>query len=178
MKQLLAVAAALSLTAGAAEAGEVFAGPYAHDVRLGFTACCFEHGADVELGVRTAPLPFLTRFSDFRLYGLGSINTAGGTDFGSAGLIWRIRLGRHVYFQPGLGAAVQTGSGAHYQVKPNRLYLGSRVLFQPEASLGYQLTAHWAAEASYVHLSHAQLAGPQNPGLDELGARFVYRFGE
>jgi len=28
-----------------------------------------------------------------------------------------------------------------------------------------------------VHLSHGQLAGRQNPGMDDVGLRLVHRFG-
>jgi hypothetical protein len=34
-----------------------------------------------------------------------------------------------------------------------------------------------AVEASYIHLSHAKLAGAQNPGLDEVGVRFIFKLG-
>ncbi len=32
-------------------------------------------------------------------------------------------------------------------------------------------------EAGFTHLSHARLAGAQNPGLDSAIVRAVYRFG-
>ena len=40
-----------------------------------------------------------------------------------------------------------------------------------------QLTPRWGLEASYVHLSHGQIAGRQNPGLDDVGLKLAYRFG-
>jgi len=172
----LALAAALAAATPVA-AQEAFAGLFSHGARIGITACCYEPGPDAEIGLRTAPVWTLSRWGSFRFYGLGSINTRGGVSFGSAGLAWRIPLGGRFYLQPGLGAAVQNGPVDKFQKTPDRLYLGSRVLFQPEGALGYQLSARWALEASYVHLSHAHLAGPQNPGLDDLGLRVVYRFG-
>ncbi len=178
MKMVLALAAALVATASTpARAGEVFAGLFGHDVHVGFATCCFESGTDYELGARTDPLPLLTRFGDFRLYALGSANDRGGVGFGAAGLLWRIALGHGFYFQPGLGGAVQSGSTLEYQKDDRHLYLGSRVLFEPEASLGYRISPRWGVEATYAHLSHARLAGPQNPGMDEVGARLTYSFG-
>ncbi|HEY5107418.1 MAG TPA: acyloxyacyl hydrolase [Caulobacteraceae bacterium] len=171
-------AALVGAPVGSARAQEVFAGAYVHDARLGITVCCYEHGADFELGARTAPLGFLHRLGDFHFYGLGSVNTAGGVDFAAAGILVRLHLGRRFYIAPGIGGAVQNGDADQFQRRPDHLDLGSRVLFEPELSLGYTLSRRWAAELSYVHLSHAQLAGPQNPGMDDVGARLVYRFGE
>jgi hypothetical protein len=174
---IAAAMAAGGLAAGGARAQEVFAGLYGHDVPLGIAVCCFEHGADVELGARTEPIGLPRGLGDWRVYGLGSINTAGGVDFAAAGLAWRLHLGPRFYFSPGVGGAVQNGDADRFQRRPDHLDLGSRILFEPEASIGYAWSRHWASEISYVHLSHAQLAGPQNPGMDDLGLRLVYRFG-
>ena len=171
------LAALISLLGLPATAGELFAGVYRHDAKLGIALCCFEKGEDIEIGGATSPLKVASKWGDFRLYGLVSANTAGGVSFAAGGLAWRIPLGQRFYFEPALGGAIQSGSAAPYQVTPNRLYLGSRYLFEPEASLGYRVSAHWAVEASYVHLSHARLASLQNPGLDDLGIRAVYQFG-
>jgi lipid A 3-O-deacylase len=168
---------AASACAGAANAAEVFGGVYAHDVNLGISICCYEHGADIELGVRSSPLVDFQRFGNLRLYALGSVNTDGGVDFGALGAAWRVPVGRRFYLQAGLGAAVQDGDADQFQRRPDHLDLGSRVLFEPEGTLGYIWSPRWATEISYVHLSHAQLAGPQNPGMDDLGIRAVYRFG-
>jgi hypothetical protein len=169
--------APLLVPAGPAAAGEVFAGLYAHDVDLNITVCCYERGADVQFGARTGPLPPLRRWGDFRLYGFGALNTRGGTDFAAAGVAWRLPLGERFYLQPGLGAAIHNGGTLSYQI-PGKLELGARVLFEPELAFGARLSPRWSAELSYLHLSHGQLAGRQNPGLDDLGARLVYRFGE
>ena len=107
---------------------------------------------------------------------MGSLNTNGGVDFAAGGLEWRLHISRRLYIQPALGAAVQDGDADQFQKSPNRLDLGSRFLFEPELSLGYRLSPRWAVELAYVHLSHAQLAGPQNPGMDDLGLRLIYRF--
>ena len=45
------------------------------------------------------------------------------------------------------------------------------MLFEPEAGLGIQINRRFSMEASWVHMSHAQLAGKENPGIDNLGIR-------
>jgi hypothetical protein len=168
--------AALALAAPAL-AGELFGGVYTNRVDLGVAVCCAESGADIELGYRTGPLKGLARLGDWRLYAFGSANTSGGVDFAAAGLAWRVHLSRRFYAQAGIGGAVQDGSASQTPGPKPGLYLGSRFLFEPEATLGLILTPRWSAEASYLHLSHGYLAGKNNPGLDDLGVRVVYRFG-
>jgi hypothetical protein len=51
------------------------------------------------------------------------------------------------------------------------------VLFQPEVALGWRVTERVAVEASWLHISHGQLFGRQNPGLSDIGIRLVYGFG-
>jgi len=173
---LAAMIAALALAAPAL-AGELFGGVYTNRVDLGVAVCCAESGADIELGYRTGPLKGLARLGDWRLYAFGSANTSGGVDFAAAGLAWRVHLSRRFYAQAGIGGAVQDGSASQTPGPKPGLYLGSRFLFEPEATLGLILTPRWSAEASYLHLSHGYLAGKNNPGLDDLGVRVVYRFG-
>lgn len=169
------LAAALALCAPAG-ATEIFAGAFAHDVDLGLTACCSEDGADFQIGARTGPLG---RFlgGDLHAYALGSVNAGTGVAFGAAGLLIRYELTPTLYLQPGLGAAIHDGPGAAYQATNDRLHFGSRVLFQPEISLGWRINERLAAELSWVHLSHAQLGGDQNPGMDDVGLRLVWRWG-
>jgi len=176
MKGIILVLAVFLGAGPPAHAGEMFGGVYAHDLNLGVSVCCYEHGVDVQFGARSNPILSLQGLGDLRLYALGSINTDGGVDFAAAGLAWRLHLTDRFYVQPALGGAVQDGDAEHYQRRPDHLDLGSRFLFEPELSLGYRLSPPWAAEISYVHLSHAQLAGRQNPGMDDLGVRMVYRF--
>jgi hypothetical protein len=177
----LAAASALVLAAAAprlASAQETWLGAFAPDAHVGIADCCFERGADIQAGLRTAPLVSVPPYGELRLYALGSANTSGGVAFAAAGAAWRWPIGMSgLYVQPGLGGAVQFGSDARYQVTPDRLYLGSRLLFEPELSLGWRSQGPWAVEATLVHLSHGQLAGRQNPGLDDLGLRVVYAFG-
>jgi hypothetical protein len=106
-----------------------------------------------------------------------AVNTNGGTNFVNAGLEWQIGIADHFYVAPAIGLAVHDGAVAKFQRRPEELNLGSRILFSPSVALGWRVSDRLAVEASYIHLSHAQLAGEQNPGLDEIGIRLAYRLG-
>jgi lipid A 3-O-deacylase len=163
--------------AGAAHGQEVFAGAAAHDIDLGITACCSEHGVDVQIGARTAPFAHIIG-GEVRGYVLGSANTSGGLDFGAVGVALRYPIADdRFYVQGGIGAALTNGSSVKFQATNDRLYLGSRVLFEPEVTVGWRLSHRLALEAAYTHLSHARLAGAQNPGTDSLGLRLTWRIG-
>ena len=58
----------------------------------------------------------------------------------------------------------------------DRLYLGSRILSDPEVVIGHHVVGPLAIEAIYTHISHAHLGGHQNPGLETLGVRGAVRF--
>jgi hypothetical protein len=58
----------------------------------------------------------------------------------------------------------------------DRIDFGSRILFEPEIAVGVQINDRGSAEATLVHLSHAKLFGPQNPGMDAIGVCVNYRF--
>ena len=57
-----------------------------------------------------------------------------------------------------------------------RIDFGSRILFAPELGVGAEFASGFRSRRSWVHLSHAQLFGGQNPGLDTIGVRLNYRF--
>jgi hypothetical protein len=102
-----------------------------------------------------------------------SVNSAGDTHFAAAGVNWK--FGKKVYLRPGIGLAVQTGP-SRMVPGDGRIDFGSRVLFEPEIGAGVQVGERLSVEASWVHLSHAKIFGPQNPGLDTIGVRLNYRF--
>jgi hypothetical protein len=151
----------------------VFGGIYEHDVDSGLTKSGFERGVDFELGWRGKRIAALSFVGTATPHAFVSVNSAGETHFAAAGVNWR--FGRQVYVRPGIGLAVHTGPG---RVVPgdNRVDFGSRVLFAPEIGAGLQVNDRLSVEASWVHLSHAQIFGPQNPGLDTIGVRLNYRF--
>ena len=173
MHRPLLAAALLLLAAAPAAAQEVFGGIYAHDVETGLTRSGIEEGVDLELGWRGDRLRFLKAVGSPSPHAYLSLNSGGNTHFASAGISWKI--GGKVYLRPGIGLAVHTGPG---QVVPgdDRIDFGSRILFAPEIGLGIRLSEKLSAEASWVHLSHAQLFSPQNPGIDTIGLRLNYRF--
>lgn len=166
------LAACLTLSAGAAGAGEAFVGAYAHDIHI-FTVGGFERGAEISAGYRSSPLSALGFIGGPSLYGFGAANTAGGLDYAAAGLSWR--FGDRFYVRPGIGIGVHDGTVGKFQVG-NELNLGSRVLAELELGAGWRINRRVSLEASMVHMSHAHLAGRQNPGLADVGLRLNYAF--
>jgi hypothetical protein len=174
LKNVAFVAAAAALASAApAQADEVFGGVFAHDVKTGLTKSGFERGVDFQLGWRGERLGGLSVIGAPSPHAFVSVNSAGETHFAAAGISWKI--GRAVYARPGIGLAVHTGPGRAV-AGDGRIDFGSRVLFAPELGLGVQVSEQVSVEASIVHLSHGQLFGGQNPGLDNLGLRLNYRF--
>ena len=168
MKPILCafLAAAASLTATPAAAGEIFGGLYVHAVDTPLSiGGNREHGVDLQLGYRGGSL--LPKIK-LQPYVFGALNSAGDTGYAAAGLA--LKFGDAIYVRPGLGIAVHNGSAGNFD-RPDRLALGSRVLFEPEIGIGACLTERMSVEASWVHLSHAQLFGRQNPGIDNIGVR-------
>jgi lipid A 3-O-deacylase len=170
------LAVSISALPAATRAQEAFAGLFAHDVNIGVSAHSREAGADEQFGLRSGPWVDTGRWGSLRGYVLGSVNDEGGVDFAAAGAAWRWALPRSFYVQFGLGAAVQSGYADPFQRYPNRLDLGSRFVFEPELMLGYDLSRRWGAELGWAHVSNAGISR-HNPGMDDLGARLVYRFG-
>ena len=179
MRQLPFTIAAMTacVIAAPSTAQEVFGGIYAHEIETPFTFDVDEGGHDVMLGYRFEKAEGLAFLGRPQPYVFGSLNTAGDTSFAGAGLSWRIEAGP-LFVRPGIGMVVHDGpdrkvdpvTGAHYE-------LGSRVLFEPEIAVGAQITDRLAAEASWVHISHARLFNwEQNPGIDMMGLRLSYRF--
>lgn len=172
----LAAALLATLSAAPARAGDLLAGVLAHNADLGITVHPVEGGADVQVGYRTLQISWL-HWGDFRAHVIGEANLSGGVDFAAAGLSYRVHLGRDFYIAPGIGGAVQDGDTHQFQVRPDRLSLGSRLLFEPELTAGWHATDRLAVEFIYDHLSHGQLAGAQNPGVDNIGVRMAWRLG-
>ena len=168
----LAVLAAAALAAGPAQASELFAGLFAHDVDLPLTAGGLEGGADIELGWRGSRISALGFLGAPSPYVFASAHSGGDTHFAAAGLSWRI--GGRLFARPGLGIAVHSRS-SHGVANGLRTDLGSRVLIEPELGLGWQIGERVAIEATWVHMSHAQLLSRQNPGMDSIGIRLTFQ---
>lgn len=164
--------AAALLVAAPAGAADVWAGALAHDVDTVFTKDIAEAGTDLNLGYRFDRQDALAAIGRPAPYLFASVNTGGDTSFAGGGLSWTIGRGS-LYFRPGIGIVVH--DGPRRRIARNvRVDLGSRLLFEPEASLGYRLSRRLAVEAAWVHVSHARIFSRQNPGLDTIGLRAVW----
>jgi hypothetical protein len=167
------VLAVLALTAIAvaapASAGEVFGGLSVHDVKTPLDKSGIEGGADIMAGFRGGRIGR----TPLQPYIFGALNTAGETSYAAVGL--SAKFGRSIYIRPGLGIAVHTGSAKNFQDPTNdKIDFGSRVLFEPELGIGAQVNGRLSVEASWVHMSHAQIFGRQNPGIDNFGVRLNF----
>ena len=165
--RLLTLAFAASAIAAPAHAGEIFGGVYKHAVdtplNLGGD---LEQGYDFQIGYRGGPIISGT---GLRPYAFGALNSAGDTSYAAAGLSWK--FGDKIFIRPGVGLAIHNGSAANFN-RTDRIAFGSRILFEPELGVGVRIAPRATIEASWIHLSHAQLFGRQNPGIDNIGARF------
>jgi len=195
-----AAACAAATVAVPALAGEAFVGVYKHDVTfigdaVGLGAAGREDGVDVHLGYRTDRIESLRWLGKPQVHAMVSINSENTSNFVAAGFDWRIELGQPggFYLRPGMGLAYTDGkAGLPPANAPNisdeerarrtelyytRIDFGSKVLFEPELALGYDLSDSWSAELSYTHLSNGQIFHQgKNQGLDDAGVRLVYKF--
>jgi hypothetical protein len=152
--------------ASPAAAGELFGGLYVHDVDTPLTKSGVEGGLDFQLGWRGGRI----KGTPLQPYIFGAVNTAGETNYGAVGI--SAKFGNRIYIRPGLGIAVHTGSARNVEDPTNgKVDFGSRILFEPELGIGAEISDRLSIEGSWVHLSHAQLFGRQNPGMDNIGVR-------
>ena len=172
MKRIAILLGGLGLAALApapAHAGELFGGLFVHDVKTPLTHSGIEDGLDLQLGWRGGRIGR----TPLQPYAFASLNSAGETHYAAAGIA--ARFGRKVYVRPGVGIAVHSGSSGDFQ-RSDRIAFGSRILFEPELGVGVEVNDRLSMEASWVHLSHAQLLGNQNPGIDNFGLRLNLAF--
>lgn len=160
----LLFAVPLLMLAQPATAAEIFGGIYIHDVDTPLTHSGIENGGDFQLGWRGDGL-FLTPLQP---YAFVAVNSSGETSYGAVGL--SAKFGDAIYVRPGLGLALHSGSAGNFD-RRDRIAFGSRVLFAPELAVGVRVAPRITAEASWIHISHAQLFGRQNPGMDNFGVR-------
>ena len=164
---LLSAAAVLAAMPTATSAGELFGGLYVHDVKLPTNISGIEGGIDVHLGWRGGRIGK----TPLQPYAFGALNTSGETSYAAAGV--SARFGDRIFIRPGLGIAVHNGSADDF-FRTDRIAFGSRVLFEPELGVGARISDRATIEASWVHMSHAQLFGRENPGIDNLGVRLTF----
>jgi lipid A 3-O-deacylase len=188
--------AALGLIVAAA--GPALAGPI-EEIRLGVMAhnvCVTDcKNADKEDGVNVngeivfaSPDVLRWAFAP-RPYLVASINTAGETSYAGGGLAWRWRFAEGWSLEPSVGYVVHgndeldnpypPGDPLRGPYQDEYLLLGSRDLFRTSLALSRDLTPSWGVQVAFEHLSHGQILGEgRNQGLDELGMRLRYRFGD
>jgi hypothetical protein len=166
---MLGAMAMAAAPATSAQAAELFGGVHVHDVKTPLDDAGIESGMDISLGFRGDRIGHLWS-GVLQPYGFIAVNTAGNTSYGALGIDAKYSLGRGWYLRPGLGIAVHTGSAGKFY-RTDKIAFGSRVLFEPELGIGTQVSRRVSVEASWVHMSHAQLFGKENPGIDNLGVR-------
>ncbi len=167
-------AAAVWLWTAPVMAQEAWGGVAAHGVRTPFALETGEGGLDIQAGYRFAPQDRLSAIGSPSPYVLAVVNTGGDTNLAAGGLSWR--FGDQLYVQPGIGLALHDGPSTRVnEATRYRTDLGSRILFNPKLAVGWRISGRAAVEASWIHVSNAQLLSRQNPGLDIIGARVVVR---
>jgi lipid A 3-O-deacylase len=147
-----------------------------------------EDGPNVEFQLSFDSPGFLHWAGSPQPYIMGSINTAGDTSFGGVGLEWRWNFAEHWALEPGFGYVVHDGhlenpyaSGTPEAAAfaAEHLQLGSRDLFRTSIGLTRDFAGPWEGQILFEHLSHGQFLGDgRNQGVDQLGIRFGYQFGE
>ena len=153
-----------------AQAGEIFGGAYAHDIDSPLTKSGIEGGADIQLGYRWDRIGR----TPLQPYLFGALNTSGETSYAAAGL--SAKFGDRIFLRPGIGVAIHNGSAKNFEDPTNgEIDFGSRILFETESSVGLRLSDRATLEASWIHMSHAQLLSHQNPGIDNVGLRFSWK---
>jgi lipid A 3-O-deacylase len=196
--RIAALCAALVSLSGAAQAGELLLGVYAHDAAFlgdafGVGSAGRESGADLHLGYRTERIEALSLIFKPQAHAFISVNSEGTSNFVAAGLSWPIDLSHNFYLRPGLGLAYTDGehglppvnapglSPAEVQRRLHlyntRIDFGSALLFEPEIGIGYRFSERLSGELSWVHISNGEIFHQgKNQGMDDAGVRFAYKF--
>jgi lipid A 3-O-deacylase len=157
---------ATASAAAPACAGELFGGLYVHDVKLPTDESGIEKGMDFQVGYRGGAFAH----TPLHPYIFGALNSAGQTSYAAIGL--SAKFGRGIFIRPGLGIAIHNGSAGHF-FRTDKIAFGSRILFESELGIGTEINDRLSIEASWVHMSHAQLFAHENPGIDNLGVRLT-----
>ncbi len=192
MKWIVMAAAALGMAAIAlpaqAQLEEVRFGVLMHDVNVtGNGAGGKEDGVNFAAELVFASPEFLSWVGSPRPFIQGSINSDGLTNFGGVGLAWAVDFTDTFYGEIDFGVSVHDGitelppnpgDPLRIQLDATRVILGSDVLFRTVFALGTHLSDRWDAAVVFEHLSHGQiLAQGRNEGLDNIGLRISYKFG-
>lgn len=153
-------------------------GLLAHDMPIGVHR--IEHGLDFNGEILFTSPDFLRSIFAPRPHLGLSLNSAGETNIGYFGLTWTAEMMNNL-FEPqdgifaalGLGGAVH--SGPNGSDNPERLGLGTRLLFHESVEVGYQFSPRMSVSLYLDHVSNADI-GIHNPGLTNLGLRTGFKF--
>ena len=147
-----------------------------------------EDGPNIEGELVFASPDFLNLLLAPRPYIVGSVNTAGNTNFGGFGLMWNWDFAQRWSLEPSLGYVIHDGAlGSPFPQGDPRsdafakenIYFGSEDLFRTGLALNRDFGANWGLQLQYEHLSHGQILGNgRNQGVDNIGVRAYWRFGE
>ena len=107
----------------------------------------------------------------------GFINTAGRTDIGYAGALWRFPIYNELFTELFFGGAVHNGLR---DGSPTRSALGCPFGFNFGASVGYSFTRTWSMVGTYNHMSNGNSSVgtdcPHNRGVNNVGLKLGYAF--
>jgi len=117
---------------------------------------------------------------------MASVNTDGNTSYGGVGLEWDFEFAEGWHFEPGFGYVIHdgdinnpfaNGTPESAAFADENVLLGSEDLFRTSIALSWDVSASFALQGIYEHLSHGQILGEgRNQGLDEIGVRAIWRF--
>lgn len=133
-----------------------------------------EKGLDVDFETRfTSPDWLSFMWSPRPLIGV-HINDEGYTSQIFAGIAWEWWFLKPFYVDFSFGLAAH--DGYIDTEKLHRKSLGSRVLFREALELGWNFYGRNDINILFDHVSHGNMFGKRNEGLDTIGIRYGYRF--
>ena len=147
-----------------------------------------EDGPNIEGELVFKSPDFLSWAFGPRPYAVASVNTAGDTNFGGVGLLWNWDFAEGWSLEPGLGYVIHDGEvdpqfapgdPAFLELSSRKVFFGSEDLFRTSLAINRDLSPVSGLQLQYEHLSHGQILGNgRNQGIDNIGIRFYYRFGD
>jgi lipid A 3-O-deacylase len=144
-----------------------------HDVNGLWSGSQAEDGFDVNAEIVSKKPGFLL-WKGSILPNLGvTLNNQGDTNTLYGGFIWEFVSKAGVFFNSGLGLAVQ--SGELETDDDQKKSLGSRVLFRVPLEIGATIGTRHRISILFAHISNAYLVDP-NEGLDVVGVRYGFQF--
>jgi hypothetical protein len=111
-----------------------------------------------------------------RLHLGGTVNTAGRTSYGYAGLTWTWEhvIWPRMFAEFSFGISVNNGFTGRF-APLDHAKVGCAALFRESGSLGYRLDEHWSVMATIEHVSNGGLCN-ENRGITSAGVRIGYSF--